>query len=62
MVQLGVQSAVGMSFRNVLNNLLGLVTSMLVLGYGGYLVLLNTTGVVDTGLDAGGSPIVLFPR
>ena len=53
MVKLGMMSAVGMSFRSVLNNLLGLLTSMLVLGYGGYLVLLNTTGIVDTGLDAG---------
>ena len=53
MVRYGLIGSIGTSVSGLVNGVLGLSTNMLVLGYGGYLVLLNALGIAPTGFDAG---------
>lgn len=55
MLKFGLRGAFGTGSSAFINGLLAMTTNMLVLGYGGYLVLLNMLGIVDTGFDAGWS-------
>ena len=53
MLKYGLLGALGSGISSVISGLLSLSTNMLVLGYGGYLVLLDILNISSTGFDAG---------